>query len=61
MDYKLVIFGNDIYKEIELHPNRQGMVLIGTTPDCGVRFNREHFFEDFEISVEQKNGNWTLG
>ena len=26
-------------------------MLIGTTPACQVRFNREHFFEDFEIRL----------
>ena len=61
MDYKLVIFGSDIYKEIELDSKLSGMLLIGTTPDCSIRFNKEHFFQDFEISIEQKNGEWVLG
>lgn len=55
MNYKLTIFGNNVYKEIEVSENMTEEMLIGTTPACQVRFNREHFFEDFEIRLE-KNG-----
>ena len=61
MDYKLVIFGRDIYREVELDKNSRQRLLIGTTPGCRIRFNREHFFDDFEIFAEQRNGQWILG
>ncbi len=61
MDYKLVLFGNGIYKEIELDLQNCQQLLIGTTPECRIRFNREYFFEDFVISAAIKNGQWTLG
>jgi S-DNA-T family DNA segregation ATPase FtsK/SpoIIIE len=59
MDYKLIIFGNNIYREIELSEDMKDGILIGTTPVCEVRFNREYFFDDFELSVEKKEA-WTL-
>lgn len=43
MDYKLIIFGNNIYREIELSEDMKDGILIGTTPVCEVRFNREYF------------------
>lgn len=51
MNYKLTIFGNNIYREVELSENASDEMLIGTTPACQVRFNREHFFDDFEIRL----------
>ena len=59
MDYELMIFGNNIYREIELSEDMKDGILIGTTPVCEVRFNREYFFDDFELSVEKKEA-WTL-
>lgn len=61
MNYKLTIFGNNVYKEIELSEDMSEEMLIGTTPACQVRFNREHFFEDFEIRLERKDGVFRLG
>lgn len=60
MNYKLTIFGNNVYKEIELLGNSVNDMLIGTAPVCQVRFNREHFFEDFEIRLEKKDGCFRL-
>ena len=47
MEYKVTLFGNGIYKEIELPEDMEGSLLIGTTPDCQIRFNRDNFFDDF--------------
>lgn len=54
MNYKLTIFGNNVYREVELSADMSETMLIGTTPACQVRFNHEHFFEDFEIRLEKK-------
>lgn len=59
MEYKVTLFGNGIYKEIELPEDMEGSLLIGTTPDCQIRFNRDNFFDDFEISLMKKNQGWT--
>lgn len=61
MNYKLTIFGNNVYREVEISANMSETMLIGTTPACQVRFNREHFFEDFEIRLEKKDNVFRLG
>ena len=61
MNYKLTIFGNNVYKEVELLGDMTQEMLIGTTSACQVRFNREHFFEDFEIRLERKQDTFRLG
>ncbi|MBO5460397.1 MAG: type VII secretion protein EssC [Ruminococcus sp.] len=61
MNYKLTIFGNNVYREIELSEDMTEEMLIGTTPACQVRFNREHFFDDFEIRLEKNGSEIRLG
>lgn len=61
MDYKLTIFGTNVYKEIELSQDMPEIILIGTTSACQVRFNREHFFEDFEIQLMKDGDAFRLG
>lgn len=61
MNYKLTIFGNNVYREVELSKDMSEAMLIGTTPACQVRFNREHFFEDFEMRLEKKDHVFRLG
>lgn len=60
MNYKLTIFGSNVYREIELSEDAKQEMLIGTTPACQVRFNREHFFEDFELKLERADGTFRL-
>lgn len=59
MEYKITIFGNTVYKEIELSESMESGMVIGTTAGCQVRFNRNYFFDDFEIRVEKQEGHWT--
>lgn len=61
MNYKLTIFGNNIYREVELPEDMMETMLIGTTPACQVRFNREHFFDDFEIRLDKQGDTIRLG
>lgn len=60
MDFKIIIFGNGIYKEVELDASMEGPLCIGTTASCQIRFNRDNFFEDFDLSVANKNGQWVI-
>lgn len=55
MEYKLTIFGNNIYKEVELFKDMEGILFVGTTPRCQVRFDRTFFFDDFEIAVTKES------
>lgn len=58
-NYKLIIFGNGIYQEVVLADKFENGVVIGTTGDSRVRFDREDFFCDFEISINNSNG-WNV-
>ena len=58
-NYKLIIFGNGIYQEIALADKFEHGVVIGTTGESRVRFDREDFFCDFEISISSSNG-WNI-
>lgn len=60
MAYKLTVFGNHIYREVELYEDKESSFLIGTTPSCQVRFNRSYFFDDFEINVNVADNTWYL-
>ena len=55
--YKFTLFNNNIYKEIELPPDLQ-RVRIGTEVGCDVRLHR--YFDDFEMVLEQQDGNWSI-
>lgn len=47
--YKIVLFGNGIYQEIELKEKKE--VKVGTTGACTFRFDQSSFFEDFELDI----------
>lgn len=55
--YKVVIYGQDIYREIDLINVDE--IIFGTTKRCRARVNRELFFEDFEIKFTKTNNNWS--
>lgn len=56
--YKIVLFGNGIYQEIELL--EQKAFKIGTTGACSLRFNKTDFFEDFEIEIIPVDHTWKM-
>lgn len=57
--YKLIISNKRIFKEVEL-PVDADEVRIGTTKYCSVRFGREQFFSDIELSVQQEGQGWLI-
>lgn len=58
--FKIVLFGNTIYHEIELKDKFSEGVVVGTTKNSKIRFNREAFFNDFELSFVKSNAKWLL-
>ena len=60
MKYKLIIFGKQIFQELELNEDREDYIRIGTTKACSVRFNRTYFFSDFEMDVHYDYNEWNL-
>ena len=56
VNYKIIIFGNNIFQEIELDNNE---TRIGTTNNCNIRFNRILYKDDFEIGIN-KEDKWKL-
>src|SRR5574344_305869 len=57
-EYKAIIFGKDIYQEIELY--EESDVKIGTTQECTIRFDRTLFFDDFEINIRKNQDQWKM-
>ena len=57
--FKVIIFGRNIYKEIDLCEDMQ-MCIIGTTSECDIRLRKEIFFGNIELQFIQKNGKWSV-
>ena len=57
--YKLIIFGNGFYQEVPLAGKYQNGVIIGTTGESKVRFDKEGFFCDFTIELSYQN-EWVI-
>lgn len=55
MDYKLIIYGNNMYKEFVLDEHFKGALTFGTEKDCQICFQRERFLTDFFVQLEQKS------
>lgn len=58
--YKIVINGKNIYSEYALPDGDDSIVKIGTTKNCQVRFNKDHFFDEFEFYLSKKDSGWQL-
>lgn len=57
--YKVIIFSKRIYKEVEL-PDENKKVTLGTLKHSDIRLGKEKFFEDFEITFTNSNGEWII-
>lgn len=55
--YKIILSGNQIYKEAEL-PADMERVTVGTGIDCTVRLRRDLFFESIQIEFVKESGGW---
>lgn len=54
MNYKLVIYGNNMYKEILLDDFFSGNLTIGTDKACQVAFRRDGFSVGFIFRIDRK-------
>lgn len=59
-NYKIVIFGGGLYQEIPLMENEDGIFRIGTQKNCNVRFDRDSFFDEIEISFIMGEDAWKM-
>lgn len=57
--YKLVLTSSKLYREVEISEEISTGFCIGTTKNCGVRFSRELFFDDFELYISCKDESWS--
>lgn len=57
--YKVIIFSNRLYKEIEL-PTETNKITVGTLKHSDIRLGKEKFFQDFEITFASTNGDWIV-
>lgn len=61
MKYKLILYGNNMYKEIVLDESFEGGLTIGTERNCQIGFRRERFLTDFIIRIDkQENGKFII-
>ncbi len=61
MKFKLVLYGNNMYKEIVLDDTFTGGLTIGTEKSCQVGFRRERFLSDFVVRIDrQEDGNFVI-
>lgn len=57
--YILKISNKNIYRELQL-PLDKPELRIGMDVDCDVRFYKESFFENFELTLTNNNNNWQI-
>lgn len=57
--YKLILYNNTFYKEVELLPV-SNQVRIGTSIDCDVRLKKDFFHVDFYIELSKHDGAWHM-
>ncbi len=57
--YKIIISNKALYKEIELTPENQS-VVIGTDIESDIRIRKECFFEPIKITFSNTDGKWNL-
>lgn len=54
MKYRLIIHGNDIYKETTLNDEFSGSLTIGTDKACQIAFKREKFISGFVVRIDRR-------
>lgn len=57
--YLIKISNKNIYREMQL-PVDAEVMKIGMGIDCDVRFYKESFFEDFELTLRKSNNEWQI-
>ena len=50
-NFRVIIHAKRIYHEVEIS-EEMGRICIGTTGECGIRFNKKMFFTDFKIAFQ---------
>lgn len=61
MKYKLILYGNNMYKEMVIDDTFRGGLTIGTEKNCQVGFRRERFLADFIVRIDrQEDGNFVI-
>lgn len=59
-NYKLIISGRNVYKEIVLGIEDKKELRIGTEKGCNIRLRKELFFDAFVFKVYHQNNQWYL-
>ncbi len=61
MKYKLVIYGNNMYKEVGFDENFSGSLTVGTDKACQIAFRRDRFLAGFIFRIDrQENGQFIM-
>lgn len=61
MKYKLIIYGNNMYKEFDFTDDFTGSLTIGTDKACQIAFRRERFLTGFIFRIDrQESGEYII-
>lgn len=55
MKYKLLIYGNNMYKEVILSDSTTNVLTIGTEKNCQIGFTKERFLTEFVIRIDKQD------
>lgn len=55
MKYRLIIYGNEMYKETTLNDRFSGSLTIGTDKSCQIAFKKEDFLVDFVVHIDRRD------
>lgn len=58
MNYKIILYGNHLYKEIVLSKEMEKGFAVGTAKKCQVRFFKARFLTDFLIQISRQKEQW---
>lgn len=60
MNYRIMISGSKIYKEISMKNLEDSALTLGTDKKCKLRFQRKNFFEDFLVAFSYIKEQWVM-
>ncbi len=54
MKHKLVIYGNNMYKEVDFDDSFAGSITIGTDKACQIAFRKDRFMTGFIFRIDRQ-------
>lgn len=60
MDYKIIIYGKGLYREVPFKESFASGIFMGTGKEAQLKFIKSHFGVEFWINVEKQDEKWRI-